>query len=455
VQINILALCLYTERNVQSKERGNKMQYDESGWIYPDKIKNEIHIISEKDINQLLSLADEDDAWSNRVREEVKINMNKPKGFPEIMLDEIRLQNTAGTIIQFPYGGRIITFNSSKHLYRGENKIFQQSHPLLNRKLIGKDEKEQELYRAVANLRIEQFTRFIWNISVVPYWTAKLSDVNFKALAQHYGFETHLLDFTNDFKVALFFATCEYVPETDSYIPLTSKMIEAKDENKYGVIYHSPNWRLDYLNGYMSFQFFANHKNVEDIKQGIDSGDFDGMAFQIGYQPLMRCHNQSGYLFPMRNRYSLQADDSFEILRFKQSPELSQRVFEMMEGGKKVFPYEGISDAKSILDQIKRATVFSEVEIYEVYNQEVNKSIFSTVESFKNALTNMDYGDEKIKIEKDEIVYPISMETFSKINKQYDDIDLLKQIGGMIHMKPEDREYLEQNYNFLYGELKQ
>ena len=344
----------------QSEKIGDKMQYDKDGWIYPGNCKNDIHLISEEDINQLLRLADEDDAWSERVREEVKFKMQNPSSRgSDLLLDEFRIMNTGGTIIHFPYGDRVITFNSKRHFYRGENQVFTNSQPSLNRKLIGKDERQQELYRAVANLRTFHFSNFIWNINVVPYWNAKLSDVNYKALAQHYGFDTHLLDLTNDFRVALFFATCKYIPETDSYIPLTKEIIEAKEENKYGVIYHSPNWKLDFISPGGSIQWLDDHREgVRDRPYSFDSGDLDGMAFQIGYQPLMRCHHQSGYIFPMRSKYPLQADNRFEILHFRQSPELSQRVFEMMEGGKKVFPYEGISEAKNILDQIKNAKVF-------------------------------------------------------------------------------------------------
>ena len=58
-----------------------------------------------------------------------------------------------------------------------------------------------------------------------------------------------LLDLTNDFRTALFFATCKYDYKTDSYRPLTKKDIEATEDSKYGVIFHSPNWVLDYLNG--------------------------------------------------------------------------------------------------------------------------------------------------------------------------------------------------------------
>ncbi|WP_195603622.1 FRG domain-containing protein [Clostridium tyrobutyricum] len=432
------------------------MDYSEQGWIYPDNRTNNIHLISEEDINQLLSLADEEDAWSERVREEVKYKMQNPslRG-SALLLDEFRIMNIGGTIIQYPYGDRIITFNSKRHFYRGENQVFPYSLPSLNRKLIGKDKRQQELYRAVANLRIIQFYKFIWNINVVPYWEAKLSDINYKALAQHYGFETHLMDLTNDFRVALFFATCKYISETDSYIPLTDEIIESKDENKYGVIYHSPNWALDYISPGASLQWNLEHMNDKrDKPYGLDSGDLDGMAFQIGYQPLMRCHHQSGYIFPMRNKYPLQADNRFEILHFKQSPELSQRVFEMMGGGKKVFPYEGISEAKNILDLIKKSTVFSEDDITYVYNfEEVDKVMFPTIEDFKRALTNTDFNKGKITIKKGEIEYPISQETLCKINNKYDGNNLLAIIGGMIHQKPEDRRYREQRCIDIYGKL--
>lgn len=437
-----------------SEKRGEKMQYDKDGWLYPDDRKNNIHIISEEDIDHLLRLEDEEDAWSERVREEVKFKMKNPSTHgSDLLLDEFRIMNTGGTIIHFPYGNRIITFNSKRHFFRGENQVFSNSQPSLNRKLMRKDERKQELYRAVANLRIFHFSNFLWNINVVPYWHAKLSDVNYKALAQHYGFDTHLLDLTNDFRVALFFATCKYIPETDSYIPLTKEIIEAKEENKYGVIFHSPNWKLDFISPGGSLQWLDDHReDMRDRPYSFDSGDLDGIAFQIGYQPLMRCHHQSGYIFPMRSKYPLQADNRFEILHFEQSPELSQRVFEMMEGGKKVFPYEGISEAKTILDQIKNAKVFSEDDIAYVYDfEEVNKEMFPTLEEFKNALTNFDYENEKISVQKDEIVYPIDQEVLDKINDQYDNINLLDVIGGLIHQKPEDKRYREQKCVEIYG----
>ena len=47
---------------VQSVKRGDEMHYNKDGWIYSGNRSNEVHLISEEDINQLLSLSDEDDA---------------------------------------------------------------------------------------------------------------------------------------------------------------------------------------------------------------------------------------------------------------------------------------------------------------------------------------------------------------------------------------------------------
>lgn len=76
--------------------------------------------------------------------------------------------NVAGTTVTFPFGD-IITFDSKRHFFRGENSQFEMSVPTLNRKIMKMSPIEQELFRAVSNMRIVQFRKFIWNINVVPY----------------------------------------------------------------------------------------------------------------------------------------------------------------------------------------------------------------------------------------------------------------------------------------------
>ena len=45
-------------------------------------------------------------------------------------------------------------------------------------------------------------------------------DLNIEAIAQHYGFRTRLMYFSRSKDVAMFFATCQYDPVTESYAPM-------------------------------------------------------------------------------------------------------------------------------------------------------------------------------------------------------------------------------------------
>lgn len=56
------------------------------------------------------------------------------------------------------------------------------------------------------------------------------------------------------------------------------------------------------------------------------------VIYPLGFQPFMRCHMQSGYGMYMREPYPLQKDFEFEKLKFKQSVELSRKVYEINYG---------------------------------------------------------------------------------------------------------------------------
>ena len=336
----------------------NTIVYNDDNWLFPNQ-PLKTHDISYDDIQYLLNCADIDDHWAEDVKKMVQDRDEHPEKKGDFIIDEFRIMNASGTTILFPYGDRIITFCSKRQFFRGENQDFPYSIPSLRRKTMGMSKKQEELMRTVANMRIWQFTKLLWNnINVVPYWEAKLSDVNYKALAQHYGFDTNLLDLTNDFRIALFFATCKYIPEQDCFRPLTEQ--EINEKHKYGIIYHAPNWVLDFIAPGGSSEWYFQHMNDEDRWYGLDNGDLDSMAFQIGYQPLMRCHHQSGYVYPLRYGVSLNEDRRFERMRFKQSVELSQWVFKMMDGGKKVFPQEGITEIRDILIVKKSQKLFED-----------------------------------------------------------------------------------------------
>ena len=286
----------------------------------------------------------------------------------------------------------------------------------------------------------------------MPYWEAKLSDINFDALAQHYGFDTCLLDLTNDFRAALFFATCKYDYMTDSYRPLSKADIEKSENSKYGVIFHTPNWVIDYLNGGTINWHMEHINDKRDHPYTFYSGDLDGIAFQIGYQPLMRCHHQSGYIMPMMKARCLQEDSRFEKMRFLQSEELSNQVFEMMDKGKKVFPNEGIKLALNTLRCIQKSSVFSEDDMSYAYDfGEIDKTIFPTVDDLKKGLCNYKINGDAINIQKDEVEYHIDSAILEKINEHYDGENLLDMIGNMINCYPEQKRYREQRCLEIYG----
>ena len=443
----------------------SKLIYDKNGWLFENPQENIVHDITIDDINQLLNYAEQDEMWAAAVKTEVT---NRDKAIKngtyakktDCLTKEIQIMQTSGTVIQMPFGLRIITFPSKRQLFRGEIQNFHRSIPSLNRMFKDDmDEKEKELIRVIAHLRKWQFGNLIWNINVVPYWEAKLSDVNLDALAQHYGFATHLMDLTNDFKAALFFATCKYVPETDSYRPLTQEDIDKSGDTEYGYIFHAPDWTIDFMNGGGFMKWEHEHYPMSDPDAQkkrfyLQSGDMDGVALQIGYQPLQRCAQQSGYIYPMRNEPSLQENRHFEKMRFKQSVELSQQVYEMMDGGKKVFPNEGINELQDYIEKIKHSVVFTKAELEAVCDCDgINKTIFPTIGDLKEALVRYATSDGAIVIQNEPIEYCIPPELLNKVNSHYDGKDLLEAIGGLLHQKYPDHEYRKQRCMDIYGKL--
>ncbi|MFV0362243.1 MAG: hypothetical protein ACK5LL_04015 [Suipraeoptans sp.] len=173
----------------------SKLIYNKSNWLFEDPQRNIIHDITIDDINQLLNYAEQDDAWAEVVKNEVverdkAIRSGTYTKKTDWLLEEYEITQISGTVIQMPFGPRIITFPSKRQLFRGEIQNYHRSIPSLNRILTDCiDEKEKELIRVIAHLRKWQFGNLIWNINVVPYWEAKLSDLNLDALAQHYGFD--------------------------------------------------------------------------------------------------------------------------------------------------------------------------------------------------------------------------------------------------------------------------
>lgn len=99
----------------------------------------------------------------------------------------------------------------------------------------------------------------------------------------------------------------------------------------------------------------------------------------------------------METPYPLQDDFTFEKLRFRHSERLSREVFELMDGGKKIYPQEGLNDFADIMDKICTTTEFSQ-EAFD-YAME-NTEFFSTATEAEAALSEIIILERPIQIVK-------------------------------------------------------
>ena len=269
-----------------------------------------------------------------------KINHPRLALYKEILYRDVK---TSGFIMNCPHG-TVIMQGERESYYRGEKQIYPQSGTTLSRPLASLSSGEDRLlYRLVADMRIAEFDDFLRKFDRTHCWEENGLTVLSEPLAQHYGLETDWLDITNDFNVALFFANCYWDHNAKKWYPLTKKQTEVNAQTQYGVIFHAP----------------AKSVMLENMIKGTSDCD-EGMILPIGYQPFMRCHSQYGYGIHMKASIPLQNNPIFEILYFRHNEKLSRDIYELMDGGKKIYPEEGLDDFQDIIDLIIHTTVFSE-----------------------------------------------------------------------------------------------
>ena len=278
-------------------------------YLFEGKLDNTIHNVT---MNQLMYLYEENKKELKQSRRVTQETYNGRTAFDYIQNDRVaiyeeslnRQPRTDGVLIKYPYG-TIIQQSETGHFYRGENKIYTDSTPSLYRKLkqfVSQDEKN--LYRLVADMRIGEFKKLLNCFNHVKEW--HYCDVLYDALAQHYGLETDWLDITSDFNVALFFATCFWDNNDKRWKPLTKKQTEIDERHKYGMIFHTPSYRIKGRQ-VVAEEYFLNHSFYSE-----DSPNY--VAYPIGFQPFMRCHMQNGYAMYMRTPNPLQKNIDFGAL---------------------------------------------------------------------------------------------------------------------------------------------
>ena len=307
---------------------------------------------------------------------------------------------------------------SSGWIFRGENKLYESSvATLLRNDKVLEDIEGERVRQLIADMRVAEFAYMIANFGHVQRWHKNIGHINFEALAQHYGFETRMLDVTSDLMTALFFATTYY--DGEKYSPLTKEMIQK--EHSYGVVFaceikiDTNLFDLENLVPFVGDDIFAslNSRVYRNINEAA--------ILPIGYQPFMRTSNQFGHCVYMNKALPLQDDHRFKQLIFKQDEKFSRKIFYTLKKGKKVFPEEGINllENNTIRD-IKETLSFSKDAFLcakgrSAYYRDVeSKSIIERLKSIYNIKIVDGHGwyiDSKLK---------------SVINNLYDDYEYSK-----------------------------
>ena len=291
--------------------------------------------------------------------------LNRENVMRKIMMDPYK----DGFLMQYPEPiGVVIQQPRRTYFYRGESEMYPTSMSSLGRTLKEARTEECKLVETlVANVKYLQFAQLIQPMENVQAFEKLHVTVQYAAIAQHYGFKTFLMDITSDFEVALFFACCKY--RNGQWEPLTAKDTEVKEEKKYGVIFR------------------------REVMPWSMWPDDTHPIFPIGYQPFIRCSNQTGYTIAMDENDDLKTMDldGMEMLRFRHNPELTQWIYDKMDGGNKIYAKEDVlAIIRDKLDAFIKSKVIDEKTLNDMILPDGEYSEYSIAE-WKKLLVSHGY----------------------------------------------------------------
>lgn len=140
--------------------------------------------------------------------------------------------------------------------------------------------------------------------------------VDYEGLAQHYGLASRYVDFTTNPLIAGFFATTQFDAERSEYTPIT---------NKGDGIFYEVNWAVELAR--------SNHIEI------------------IGLQPFQRPAQQ--YAFGLKcSKHGLHNNYMLKEYKFTHGKQ-SHIIFELNEGGTKLFPDDPVSSVSHKVNSTK------------------------------------------------------------------------------------------------------
>lgn len=231
-------------------------------------------------------------------------------------------------------------------LYRGQNTFH---HTIVSG--FYRSSKDEKL---IANLKVAEFILLLKTHPLLRMFDAGINlddfsktifiEMNYYGLAQHYGFNTGLLDFTSDIEVAAFFGATKWLA-SDKYCLFENRQIP------YGVIY-----------------LYSIEPNSTFTIDGFSS---------IGLQVFPRSGQQKGFLQDSE-RMDINRNPRIVAIPFKHDLIENQKVIDRWKGGKLLFSTDELSPIANLILASKEISLsafaynlFVNLKDNEDYNRDV------------------------------------------------------------------------------------
>lgn len=208
-------------------------------------------------------------------------------------------------------------------IYRGQGMYYEPCLPTLYRQ----PRTEEEIF--IEYVRIAEFRLLLEQYGITKRFEQNHYNIDYVGLAQHYGLNTSVLDFTSDVEIALFFAMCDYDKAEDKYKPKTD------DKEYVGYIYAK-----------------LTRVSSDDRSDKDPFGTFSDEVRVIGMQPFKRPGAQRGFSY---NVDSEGLKDGY-LYSFSYTKEDSERIFNKYHESQDLWCKDEIADYAKL---IKSTTVFS------------------------------------------------------------------------------------------------
>lgn len=254
-------------------------------------------------------------------------------------------------------------FNSS--LYRGQSAIYRPCKPTLYRG-------ELSLFDFfIKKMRYLQFKENVINLpNVIQFSKGRILHYNmfvdYNGVAQHYGIDTDLLDFSSNPFIAAFFAVTYYDSNEKRYLPI-------EDDKKTGIFYQ---YCLRKSGGF--------HPEKLDV---------------VGVQPFQRPVKQRAFSVKVMKNGCLHEDRNVFFQKFCHNKKASHKIYDMFEGGDALIPNDPVAE---MAESVKVQNVFSEeiflqtIDIFFSKNniEEMKKMAFEAGIYITNENTNHLFSDK-------------------------------------------------------------